>query len=155
MSTPLKLFLLALLVIVLVPAVSIVVPNVMNARERGKQKRTMSAMRSIATGCESYSIDNNQYPNFPVATTQGFDELMRLLEPTYGKEIVRVDGWGTQFIYQSTKSEYTITSFGADRLPDSVSSPGTIHPNGGTRHFNADIIFSTGSFTQFPDGTRT
>ena len=44
---------------------------------------------------------------------------------------------------------------GKDGLPDSVSSPGRATPNGGTTSFNADIIFSTGSFVQFPEGTRT
>ena len=151
MSLPLKLFLIAMLTIIVVA----VVPNAMNARERGKQKRTMGDMRSLATAAESYSIDNNQYPAFPVASAQGLDELIRLLEPTYGKELVRVDGWGTPLTFQGTKGEYTITALGADRLPDTVSSPGKVAPNGGTTSFNADVLFCTGSFVQFPDGTMT
>ena len=112
-------------------------------------------VRSLATATESYSIDNNHYPAFPVASAQGLDALIRLLEPTYGKELVRVDGWGTPLTFQSTKGEYTITALGADRLPDTVSSPGKVAPNGGTTSFNADVLFCTGSFVQFPDGTMT
>src|SRR5437879_282691 len=42
---------------------AIAIPNLLNAVQRGRQKRTMSDMRALATAIESYSVDNNNYPS--------------------------------------------------------------------------------------------
>ena len=39
---------------------AIAIPNLLNAVQRGKQKRTMSDMRALATAVEAYAVDNNQ-----------------------------------------------------------------------------------------------
>ena len=41
---------------------AIAIPNLLNAVQRGKQKRTMSDMRALATAVEAYAVDNNKYP---------------------------------------------------------------------------------------------
>src|SRR5437588_1898290 len=41
---------------------AIAIPNLLNAVQRGKQKRTMSDMRALATAIEAYAVDNNVYP---------------------------------------------------------------------------------------------
>ena len=41
---------------------AIAIPNLLNAVQRGKQKRTMSDMRALATAIEAYAVDNNNYP---------------------------------------------------------------------------------------------
>jgi prepilin-type N-terminal cleavage/methylation domain-containing protein len=41
---------------------AIAIPNLLNAVQRGKQKRTMSDMRALATAVEAYAVDNNTYP---------------------------------------------------------------------------------------------
>jgi len=41
---------------------AIAIPNLLNAVQRGKQKRTMSDMRALATAVESYAVDNSSYP---------------------------------------------------------------------------------------------
>ena len=41
---------------------AIAIPNLLNAVQRGKQKRTMSDMRALATAIEAYAVDNNIYP---------------------------------------------------------------------------------------------
>ena len=41
---------------------AIAIPNLLNAVQRGKQKRTMSDMRALATAIEAYAVDNNQFP---------------------------------------------------------------------------------------------
>jgi general secretion pathway protein G len=131
---------------------AVVVPNVMDALSRGKQKRTMGDMRTIATAIESYSIDHHDaYPITRAPAAAALEEVVPLLVPTYVKEIPRVDGWGRPFELESTAKEYTITSRGSDGRPDMPDGP-SIEPNGGTTDFRNDIIFSTGSFAQFPDG---
>ncbi|MEO6327242.1 MAG: prepilin-type N-terminal cleavage/methylation domain-containing protein, partial [Thermoanaerobaculia bacterium] len=39
--------------------VAIAIPNLLNAIQRAKQKRTMADMRSIGTAIEAYAIDHN------------------------------------------------------------------------------------------------
>ena len=41
---------------------AIAIPNLLNAVQRGKQKRTMSDMRALATAVEAYAVDNSSYP---------------------------------------------------------------------------------------------
>ena len=57
---------------------AIAIPNLLNAVQRGKQKRTMSDMRALATAVEAYAVDNNNYPqaatcNAGIYTTAGTD----------------------------------------------------------------------------------
>jgi len=42
---------------------AIAIPNLLNAVQRGKQKRTMSDIRTMATAVEAYAVDNNIYPS--------------------------------------------------------------------------------------------
>src|SRR5204863_6479428 len=77
--------LIELLIVVAIIGIiaAIAIPNLLNAIDRSKQKRTMADMRSIGTSCEEYSIDNNFYP---VQTTQGdVSTITASLTPTYIK----------------------------------------------------------------------
>ena len=47
---------------------AIAIPNLLNAVQRGKQKRTMSDMRALATAVEAYAVDNNLYPTASCAS---------------------------------------------------------------------------------------
>ena len=144
--------LIELLIVVAIIGIiaAIAIPNLLNAIQRGKQKRTMSDLRTIATGDESYAIDNNQYI---VLGTQGFvSSISSFIEPTYVKKMPQKDGWVTDFWYLGSIGEYTITSYGKDK---GSGSGGTIGSVGNTTNFKNDIIFSTGSFVNFPDGTQT
>ena len=142
--------LIELLIVVAIIGIiaAIAIPNLLNAIQRGKQKRTMGDMRTVATANESYSIDNNQY----YVLTGVASGLAGGLEPTYVKKIPSRDGWTTDFQYVGINSEYTVTSYGKDRAAGGGATPAA---NGGTTDFNNEIIFSTGSFVQFPDGTQT
>src|SRR5258705_13990491 len=42
--------------------VAIAIPNLLNAIQRGRQKRSMGDLRTIGTGIEAYAIDFNTYP---------------------------------------------------------------------------------------------
>ena len=56
--------LIELLIVVAIIGIiaAIAIPNLLNAIDRGKQKRTMADLRSMGTAIEEYSIDNNFYP---------------------------------------------------------------------------------------------
>ena len=142
--------LIELLIVVAIIGIiaAIAIPNLLNAIQRGKQKRTMSDLRTVATANESYSIDNNQYCVLAAGSVTGISGFM---EPTYVKKMPFKDGWVTDMQYVATVGEYTITSYGKDKA---AAGGGTVGTNGNTTDFRNDIIFSTGSFVQFPDGSQ-
>jgi len=140
--------LIELLIVVAIIGIiaAIAIPNLLNAIDRGKQKRTMADMRSIGTAVESYAVDNNFYPK----NLSTFATVAPFIQPIYIKTAPTVDGWnGTwQFASTATGSQYTITSW----TKDGVVSAAT---GGQTSDFNCDIIFANGQFFQWPQGTQT
>ena len=136
---------------------AIAIPNLLNAVQRGKQKRTMSDMRALATAVEAYAVDNNQYPaaacpggvftggTFNTLATNSFSNL----SPTYIAVPPLKDGWQRFFDYAlSTDSQaYAIRSRARD------GNVGTV-VCGTTTNFNDDIIYSNGTFLQWPEGTQ-
>jgi type II secretion system protein G len=136
---------------------AIAIPNLLNAVQRGKQKRTMSDMRALATAVEAYAVDNNSYPTAScpdgltaiiggatVVNSASFSKL----SPTYIGQPPKVDGWG-QFVYfASDTNDYAIRSLGRDKAPTGLGSCGT------TTDFNNDIVYANGSFVCWPEGTQ-
>src|SRR6266568_1811641 len=100
--------LIELLIVVAILGIiaAIAIPNLLNALDKGKQKRTMSDMRSIGTAVESYAVDNNFYPK----NLSTFATVAPFIQPIYIKTAPTVDGWnGTwQFASTATGSQYTI-----------------------------------------------
>jgi prepilin-type N-terminal cleavage/methylation domain-containing protein len=133
--------LIELLIVVAIIGIiaAIAVPNLLNAIQRGKQKRTMADMRSLGTGMGTYEIDYNQYPS-----------SLTGLAPDYLKNPPTADGWTTVWTTTFTPQEYTIVSLGKNGAADGAGSYG-----GTTSTFNADIVYSSGSFVQYPDGKQT
>jgi general secretion pathway protein G len=129
---------------------AIAIPNLLNAVDRGKQKRTMADMRSIGTVMESYAIDNNRYP-----ATEGWqpvDVLIGSVEPLYIKKLPLVDGWGHGIQVVSDGENYTIVSHGKDGVADRDWS-GDIASHA-TSSFISDIVFRNGQFVVWPEGTQ-
>jgi general secretion pathway protein G len=141
--------LIELLIVVAIIGIiaAIAIPNLLNAIDRSKQKRTMADMRSVGTACEEYSIDNNFYP---VQTTQAdVSGIAVNLTPTYIKVVPTVDGWNWNIQYGSAAggSAYTVRSLGKDGSKNGNS--------GQTNDFNCDIIFQVGQFVAYPSGIQT
>jgi general secretion pathway protein G len=141
--------LIELLIVVAIIGIiaAIAIPNLLNAIDRSKQKRTMADMRSIGTACEEYSIDNNYYP---VQTSQGdVTGIATNLEPTYIKVTPSKDGWMWNIQYGSATggSAYTVRSLAKDGTKNGIS--------GQTTDFNCDIVFQVGQFTSYPSGIQT
>ena len=140
--------LIELLIVVAIIGIiaAIAIPNLLNAIQRGKQKRTMADMRSIATAVEAFSVDNNRYPS----GGSPLSAIRSSVEPRYIKKLPTVDAWNFEYDYQaeaSSAQEYTIVSCGKDNdCSDSYSGP--------TTNFNNDIVFSQGSFLEYPEGSQ-
>jgi len=126
---------------------AIAIPNLLNAIDRGKQKRTMADLRSMGTAIEEYSIDNNFYPSATSVAT-----LEDQVSPSYIRALPPNDGWGAGFEVASTPSLYTLASCGKGQTAACTSA--CTGSCGATTAFADDIIFSMGSFVQWPEGKQ-
>jgi general secretion pathway protein G len=135
---------------------AIAIPNLLNAVQRGKQKRSMSDMRTMATAIEAYAVDYNFYPqgtcnsaSYTITDTTFDDSSMSLLSPTYIANPVRKDGWDNFFQYGAPTSgqEYVLLSRGRNKTYDGITCVTTTN-------FNSDIVYSNGGFVQFPEGPQ-
>jgi general secretion pathway protein G len=139
--------------------VAIAIPNLLNAIQRAKQRRSMGDIRTSATAIEAYAVDMNRYPpsagsyDLPVglttATTVGAN-LYKYVSPTYVKAIPLADGWNSWFLY-AIDSVGTVYSLRSGAKDGTVT---TTQPVGPTTDFNSDIIYANGSFLQWPEGVQ-
>jgi general secretion pathway protein G len=135
---------------------AIAIPNLLNAVQRGKQKRTMSDMRTMATAIEAYAVDNNLYPqgvcntaSYTLTDTLFDNSSLSILSPTYIANPVRKDGWDQFFEYGAPTDgqQYMMQSTGRDKTHVDASCVTTTN-------FNSDIVYSNGGFVQFPEGAQ-
>jgi general secretion pathway protein G len=152
--------LIELLIVVAIIGIlaAIAIPNLLNALQRGKQKRTMADIRNLAVAIEAYQVDYNNYPSatcatnlytgdaFVSLTTSSFSNL----SPTYIALPPVKDGWDNFMYYSvdSSHNNYAIKSFGRDKTDDGVVNCGT------TSNFNTDIVYADGTFIQYPEGPQ-
>jgi general secretion pathway protein G len=139
--------------------VAIAIPNLLNAIQRAKQRRTMGDIRTSATAIEAYAVDMNRYP--PAAGTYDLPtgltvtgtvgkNLYLFVSPTYIKAIPLADGWNSWFIYSNDANgtAYVLRSWAKDGKADAGVLIGP------TTDFNADIVYANGSFLQWPEGVQ-
>ena len=140
--------LIELLIVVAIIGIiaAIAIPNLLNALNRGRQKRTMADMRTIATGMEQYAVDNNFYPVSVTINTVG-----NYIAPTYLKVVPKQDGWNHNYELNTDDagSGYTIWSYAKDNAKNSTVTLGKR-----TTDFNEDIVYSNGQFIQWPEGIQ-
>ncbi len=141
--------LIELLIVVAIIGIiaAIAIPNLLNAIQRGKQKRTMADMRAIGTAVESYAVDNNEYP----AGGSAVSGISGVLEPRYIAQMVVNDAWNHAYDYTASPAGspqvYSVESYGKNGEDEGVYA-------GSTTDFNNDIIFSQGLFVEYPEGSQ-
>ena len=130
--------LIELLIVVAIIGIiaTIAVPQLLDAIDRGRQRRTMADMRNIATANGTYRVDEGVYA-----------PALSDLTPTYMQVIPANDGWGTVYTYGVTSGDYTIESLGSDAADGPV--PAAPWVNG---PYEGDLELTNGQFTQAPTG---
>jgi type II secretion system protein G len=155
--------LIELLIVVAIIGIlaAIAIPNLLTAMQRSKQKRSMADIRSIATAWEARATDMNNYGaaggqstlDWAGGTAQSYTVMAGLLTPTYIKSLPKNDGWGDAYGYitASNNQVYGIRSLGKDNDASATSyTAGTQ-----TKQFDCDIVYSMGSFVEWPEGMQT
>ncbi len=141
-----------LIVIAIIGIVAaIAIPNLLTALQKGKQKATMGDMKSIGTAIESYMVDMYMAPT-GTATVAG---LSQYLVPFHTKNLPAKDGWGGDFVYESTgvgatQDLYSVTSYGRGSAATGVDITRTNYIVNTMTDFENDICFSNGNFTYAP-----
>ncbi len=139
--------LIELLIVVAIIGIiaAIAIPNLLNAINRGRQKRSMADMRSIATAVEAYAVDNGFYPVSAALPAT----LETHISPTYLKNMPDNDGWRRPWsvIVDSLGQNYTIGSAGRDGSFATQAA-------GITTDFDEDILYSNGVFIRYPEGVQ-
>jgi hypothetical protein len=86
---------------------------------------------------------------FTTLGTSLAQDSFTLLAPTYIAQPPLRDGWGRFLVYSvdNGRSQYNIRSNGRDGQTTGVNC-------GTTTDFNDDILYTNGTFVQWPEGTQ-
>lgn len=134
--------------------VAIAIPNMMNAWEKARQKRSMADLRAWGLALNSYFVDHSFFPyGSPGDVTPDFylykiiSGIKELTPPPYK------DGWNNPIYYWpggdsiQTSQTYTIASFGKGHAIDPT-------PLVKFRCFQCDIRLRGGIFFTKPNGAQ-
>jgi type II secretion system protein G len=140
--------LIELLIVVAIIGIiaAVAVPQLLVALEGARQKRTMADIRTVGQGVEIYQHDTGFYPNLGSVTA---DVLIPVITPHSIGTIPQLDGWRRLLVYSGDGNEYTLYSYGQNGALDEPWVYGT------TTRFVDDIVFTGGTFYQWPDGVQT
>lgn len=144
--------LIELLIVVAIIGIiaAIAIPNLLNAIESSRQKTTLANLETLAKAVTTYTI------NFPKigAPDTDIDGLKTILMEDIDEvqsEAVFEDAWGTPIVYEQVggigSKKFSLTSYGSDG--DAGPDP---DEDGVVKHFEEDLIYFTGGFTQKPEG---
>jgi general secretion pathway protein G len=140
--------LIELLVVVAILGIvsSIAIAGLLNALDKGKQKRSMADLRSIAEATEAYHIDQGVYPKGVVL----WSDFRSYVSPFFIREPPNGDGWEHTWIVvtDGNGTSYSLVSLGKDGVQGSWIG-------GMTGSFDCDIVFVDGQFFQWPQGTQS
>jgi len=153
--------LIELLIVVAIIGIlaAIAIPNLIDAMQRARQKRTMADIRAVAISWEERAADVNGYAaagaglSWPVAVADGIDGLVPILQPTYIRRVPVTDAWGHKFAtaYGCNDHCYSVESFGKDGVNESETQGSVILSS----DYDCDIIYADGTFVKYPEGVQT
>ena len=153
-----------LLMVVAIIAIlaAIAIPNLLQALNKARQKRSMADIRSIATAWEARATDLGKYNAagagyLGISEPVTMDNLALSLQPTYIKAMPTHDGWTRDFYAYvdlpwgdatETSQRYVIASSGRDGVVNAGQAMGPFSS------FDCDIIYANGTFMAYPQGMQ-
>ena len=166
--------LIELLIVVAIIGIiaAILIPNLLDALQKAKQKRTVGDMRSVGSAWFSWLTDQvgaaaagttNTYKFSGLGTTLSATNLLTTLFQTtsmfYIQEVPTNDGWGNPFDYRWSGNVLSsqvlgIRSNGRDNAIGPSTDPYTMGPFNATK-YDEDIVWADGFFIRYPAGAKT
>jgi prepilin-type N-terminal cleavage/methylation domain-containing protein len=159
--------LIELLVVVAIIGIiaAILIPNLLDALQKGRQKRTMADIRNVGTMWFSWLTDQAGAAASGRSTTamdwsdynpKDYAELEAELVPIYAAEVPRLDGWRGEF-------EFGTLSLDEPRsiAIRSAASDGVFEEGGYTigafvaTDYERDIVWAGGFFVRWPGSLTT
>lgn len=123
----------------------VVVPDILGAIDRKRQRESMKEMKQIASSIEEYRAAHGSYAAWPRGA---ISEVL----PQLPQQLPRLDAWCTEYEVASGPEGYVIVSYGKDgerQLP-----PGGEYEPGTTTDFDDDIVLRNGEFLAYPEGMQ-
>lgn len=133
-----------MVVVILGILAALAVPRIFQALERGRQKKTVADIRTLALAINAYATDFAFVPQHS-GDAAG---LAPYLTPTYLKVLPQHDGWHRDLRYEGAGLSYTLISYGGDGVAQGGPYLGP------TTHYDADIVMVNGVFVQWPEGMQ-
>jgi prepilin-type N-terminal cleavage/methylation domain-containing protein len=167
--------LIELLIVVAIIGIiaAILIPNLIDALQKAKQKRTMADQRNVGTAFLSWVTDQASAAAAGSAdtthwsgssyTVKGHSWLATTLHPSttffYMNEVPALDGWKHSYLIgyggdPLASQVIALASGGRDAGITSFPSSVTIGPFTPT-DYDQDIIWSDGFFVRWPGGSQT
>jgi prepilin-type N-terminal cleavage/methylation domain-containing protein len=140
---------------------SIAMGNYFNAIHRAKQKKTMADMRTTAVAWEARAVDVRQYnaagafTMLPASIT--YQQMTTMLIPTYVGTVARTDGWGFPLEYGTDQAIGSTTGAAGYVIRSPArdgQTQGNTYADGPTTDFDCDIVYASGQFIVWPEGTQ-
>ena len=145
---------------------AMLIPNLLDAMNKAKQKRTMADMRLTGTAMMSWLTDQAAAAAAGSAATTldlgdyasiTFPDLSKVLSPFYINSVGPRDGWKTSYDYYLNtddplaKHVMAMRSGGRDKIYSA-----SVYTAGGfdVTDYNQDILWADGFFVRWPQGSR-
>jgi type II secretory pathway pseudopilin PulG len=144
-NKPLTKAILIVCIPILAIVLNIVIPDLLAAPQRVKQKQTIKTMWNISCAIDAYMVENLRPPDH-----------MEKLSPGYIKNLQLKDAWNHPFIYQIIEENtYFLYSYGRDGIKEDTQfdpfyPAEHYYKNSIMSDFDKDIVLSLGHFIRGP-----
>lgn len=162
--------LIELLIVVAIIGIiaAILVPNMLDAVQKGRQKRTMGDMKQMGTAMVAWLTDHGAAAAAGAAGTVAITdftgsgdlgEIRTALVPDYAPQVPELDAWNRTFVYRMQltppidQRSMLIVSPGRDGNLDNGGSytPGSFEPT----DYDQDLVWADGAFLRVPNTVRS
>ncbi|MEO8198866.1 MAG: prepilin-type N-terminal cleavage/methylation domain-containing protein [Thermoanaerobaculia bacterium] len=164
--------LIELLIVVAIIGIiaAILIPNLIDALQKAKQKRTMADMRNVGTAWLSWVTDvvsgaaagSRTWDGTNYSTSLTADNLYTTLHPSstffYLNEIPGKDGWKFSYVYAYTGNPLgaQVIAIGSGGRNGDLTSFASVSTGPFTpTDYDQDIIWADGFYVRWPGGTDT